>query len=114
MKKRVLIALGGVALAAGIVIGRVAYDRAGRHIAFPAQKPPAVDAAVTHEDFVGAAACASCHSSEYAAWKGSTHGQAGAGPPSAERVRGPFDGRPMRFRDALVTPSRTTDGGFAF
>jgi Flp pilus assembly protein TadD len=112
--KSVLLGVGGVVLVAGIVIGRWAYDRSGSHITFPAPRPPQPEAAVTYDDFVGAEACASCHASEYAAWKGSTHGRAGAGPPTAERVKGPFDGRPMRFRDALVTPSRTADGAFTF
>ena len=112
--RSVLLAVGAVVLAAGIVIGRVAYDRAEGHIEFPAPKPPEPDVAVTHTDFVGAETCASCHPSQYAAWKESTHGRAGAGPPTAARVKGPFDGRPMRFRDAVVTPARTAGGAYTF
>src|SRR5213593_757559 len=106
LKKRGLLMIGGVVLIAGVVIGRVAYNRAGSHLVFPAPGPPEADTAVSQADFVGAEACASCHASEYAAWKRSTHGVAG-GPPSPERVKGPFDGRPLRFRDAVVTPSVT-------
>jgi len=43
----------------------------------------------------------------------STHGKAG-GPATLERVKGPFDGRPIRFRDATVTPSVTSSGAFIF
>jgi Flp pilus assembly protein TadD len=102
-----------VVVAAGIAIGRVMYDRAGTHIEFPPAGPPEADAAVSRSDFVGAEACASCHPAEYASWKPSTHGRAG-GLPNPERVRGPFDGRPMRFRDAVVTPSRSSDGAYIF
>lgn len=109
-----LVALGAVVIAAGIVIGRVVYNRAGSHIEFPTPGPAEPDAAVTFEDFVGAETCASCHSSQYASWKSSTHGRAGAGPPNPQSVKGPFDGRPMRFRDAVVTPSTRATGAFVF
>jgi Flp pilus assembly protein TadD len=112
--KRGLLAIGGVLLVAAIVIGRLAYNRAGRHIEFPAPRASEVEPAVTHADFLGSEICASCHPSEFGAWRGSTHGRAGAGPPTAERVKGPFNGRPLRFRDAVVTPTRTADGAFIF
>lgn len=113
--KRRLLAVGGVGVViAGLALGRIAYNRAGRHIDFPAPGPPQADAAVTQADFLGAEACASCHPTEYASWKGSTHGRAGAGPPNPQSVKGPFDGRPMRFRDAVVTPSTTAGGAFVF
>src|SRR6266446_5868463 len=112
--KRGLLAIVGVVIAAGVVLAGAAYIRAGRHIDFPAPVPPKRDLTVTHADFVGAVACASCHPSEYASWKGSTHGRAGAGPPNPQSVKGPFDGRPMRFRDAVVTPSMTASGAFVF
>ena len=114
VRRNLLLAIGATVLAAGSVIARIAYDRTGSRVQFPAPGAPETEAAVTHEDFVGAETCAACHASQYAAWKGSTHGRAGAGPPTPERVKGPFDGRPMRFRDAVVTPSRTADGAFAF
>ena len=104
-----------LAAAAGIVIGRAWYVRAGRTLTLPPPRESALvrDSNVAFTDFVGAEACASCHPAEYKAWAGSTHGKAG-GPAAPERVKGPFDGRPMRFRDAIVTPSRTGRGGFVF
>ena len=63
-------------------------------------------------DFVGAERCASCHADQYARWKASTHGQAG-GPATGDFVLAAFDGRAIRFRDAVVTP-RTRDGVFEF
>jgi Flp pilus assembly protein TadD len=64
-------------------------------------------------DFVGAEACADCHQANYDAWSRSAHGRAG-GPPTSARVIAPFNGRPMRFRDAVVTPSVTPSGAFVF
>lgn len=65
------------------------------------------------EDFVGAEACAACHAKEYALWKDSTHGRAG-GRPGEVQVIARFDGQPLRFSDAVVTPSRTPEGGYVF
>jgi tetratricopeptide (TPR) repeat protein len=64
-------------------------------------------------DFVGAAACAQCHPAAYDAWRASVHGRAG-GAPTRERVIAPFNGEPIRFRDALVTPTIADDGSFTF
>ena len=64
------------------------------------------------EDFAGAAACADCHAEQSAAWARSTHGNAG-GTPTPQRVIAPFDGTPIRFRDATVVPSQT-GGAYAF
>ena len=64
-------------------------------------------------DFADADACAACHAEQYAAWQRSTHGRAG-GPPTRERVIAPFNGQPIRFRDALVTPRITANGTFTF
>jgi tetratricopeptide (TPR) repeat protein len=114
LRKRGLLTLGALVVVAGVVVGRVIHNRAGRHIVFPAPQPPEADAPVTHADFVGAGACGSCHRSEFALWESSTHGRAGARPPNPQSIRGPFDGRPMRFRDAVVTPSTTAEGGFVF
>ena len=70
--------------------------------------PPPVDSlppfAPVASDFAGADRCASCHATQYAAWRGSTHGQAG-GVPGTVKVIAPFNGTPIRFRDALVVPS---------
>jgi len=64
-------------------------------------------------DFVGAEACAPCHRDEYDAWSTSTHGTAG-GPPSTSTVIAPFDGTPIRFRDAEVVPAVDEGGRYAF
>lgn len=95
------------------MLGRRAYDRAGRNLRLPRPPRPAPAAdSVAYGDFLGSEACADCHASEYAAWAGSTHGRAGGSP--AQRAKGPFDGRPMHFRDAVVTPSKTGTGDFIF
>jgi tetratricopeptide (TPR) repeat protein len=75
--------------------------------------PPAPPAAA---DFAGAESCQSCHAAEYATWKRSTHGTAGGVPGSADndvRVIAPFNGEPIRFRDAVVIP-RQVAGRFSF
>ncbi len=76
----------------------------------PRQEPPV--SAVARADFVGAETCASCHAAEHARWEKSTHGRAG-GAPSADLVIAPFNGRPIRFRDAVVTP-RVEQGRWEF
>ena len=81
--------------------------------AFPSPPPTSPGPAISLADFVGAEACASCHVAEYEMWKRSTHGRAG-GPPNPGRVIAPFDGRPLRFRDAVVTPSVTAAGAYVF
>ena len=78
----------------------------------PAAAPVSRAAAPADSDFLGAAACAECHAPEYAAWAGSTHGRAG-GAPGPATVIAPFDGRPLRFRDAVVTP-RVAAGRYTF
>jgi tetratricopeptide (TPR) repeat protein len=70
--------------------------------AFPPPESIA-SASVSASDFVGAEACAQCHVAQYDAWAGSTHGRAG-GPPGPDVVVAAFDGRPIRFADATVTP----------
>ena len=64
-------------------------------------------------DFAGDSTCAACHERQYVAWRGSTHGRAGAAPPG-DAVIAPFDGRPLRFRDAEVIPARGPDGDRRF
>ncbi|WP_158508871.1 tetratricopeptide repeat protein [Gemmatirosa kalamazoonensis] len=64
------------------------------------------------DDFAGAAACTTCHAEQSAAWARSTHGNAG-GAPTPQRVIAPFDGTPIRFRDATVLPS-SASGTYAF
>jgi len=105
----------GLALLTGLVLlGRsLTRDNSAQKLPTP---PPAVGAAArgpVYTDFVGADACGECHAAEYDAWKSSTHGRAG-GPPTRDRVIAPFDGRSLRFRDAVVTPAVTESGTFVF
>lgn len=65
--------------------------------------PPTAPPTVSADDFVGAEACRDCHADQYAAWAGSTHGEAG-GEPGPETIIAPFDGSPIRFADAEVVP----------
>jgi tetratricopeptide (TPR) repeat protein len=77
--------------------------------------PPRESTAVAltpREAFVGAAACKECHVAEFASWERSTHGRAG-GAPGTVRVIAAFNGPPMRFRDATVTP-RVVNGRYEF
>lgn len=68
---------------------------------------------ISLDDFAGAEACRDCHAEQYGAWASSTHGRAG-GPPSRDVVISRFDGRPIRFRDAVVIPSVTARGEYTF
>ena len=77
----------------------------------PPSESPAVDS-VALSDFVGVDQCAECHQRQVAAWRGSTHAAAG-GAPSQTRIVAAFNGPPIRFRDAIVSPS-ASDGRFAF
>ncbi|WP_411280307.1 hypothetical protein, partial [Gemmatimonas sp.] len=77
---------------------------------------PAPPPAPTAGDFAGSATCASCHTEQFTAWRGSTHGQAGGRPgagPDGVRVIAPFNGSSLRFKDAVVTPQQR-NGVFSF
>lgn len=63
---------------------------------------------VRFSDFVGAEKCAECHRAEYDRWRASTHGRAG-GLPGKVEVIARFDGQPLHFRDAVVTPRKEGD-----
>jgi tetratricopeptide (TPR) repeat protein len=86
---------------------------ASARIPLPPPRLAAEPAGPTSADFVGAGACAGCHATQFAAWERSTHGRAG-GAPARGRVIAPFDGGPIRFRDAVVTPSVTASGEYRF
>jgi tetratricopeptide (TPR) repeat protein len=94
----------GLASIALLILAGVFLLR-GREPLPPFPPPPAEPAsqAVSLHDFAGAEMCASCHQEQFERWRASTHGRAG-GTASRERLVGPFDGRPIRFRDATVTP----------
>jgi tetratricopeptide (TPR) repeat protein len=114
-----LLAAAGLALAGLVVGGLLLLQRSpgavppGERVAFPRPRPAPPAAGPVAADFVGAEACGACHQQEYEVWRESTHGRAG-GPPSPERVIAPFDGTPIRFRDAVVIPTRTAAGEYAF
>ena len=66
-------------------------------------------------DFAGAAECKECHVDQFSAWRVSTHGTAGARASDVGAVSmiAPFNGTPIRFRDATVIP-RQRRGAFSF
>ena len=102
----------GAALVAVMTLGATAWLLTRRHgdatTGSLVTLPPPSDTTTPHapaaSEFAGAERCASCHAAQYAAWRGSTHGQAG-GPPGRVKVIAPFDGNPIQFRDAQVIPS---------
>ncbi len=104
-------------IAAGLVIVALGTELVVRRLAAPVPLPPpgaTVPAEpVRWEDFVGAEACAECHRAQYAAWRTSTHGRAG-GAPSRDVVIARFNGVPIRFRDATVTPRVASGGEYQF
>ena len=76
----------------------------GRRVELPVPRDTTPPRAPSPSEFAGAEQCQSCHAVQYAAWRGSTHGKAG-GTPGDVAVIAPFDGTPIRFRDAVVIPA---------
>ncbi|HWP81195.1 MAG TPA: tetratricopeptide repeat protein [Bacteroidota bacterium] len=68
---------------------------------------------ISFSDFAGAETCKNCHAEQYDAWVHSTHGNAG-GLPIPETLIAPFDGTPIRFKDAVVIPSVAQNGEYVF
>src|SRR4030095_831924 len=66
-------------------------------------------AAPRFEDFAGVEACVRCHPKQYDLWKNSTHARAG-GRPGEVPIIARFDGQPLRFKDAVVTPTHSARG----
>jgi tetratricopeptide (TPR) repeat protein len=106
----------GLGLAAAVAVGLAAAAvlmRGGEsEVMLPAPRAVA-ERAVVATDFAGAAECADCHRGQYEAWRASTHGRAG-GLPGADLLIARFDGRPIRFRDAVVLPQRNGAGDYVF
>ncbi|MGH7501620.1 MAG: tetratricopeptide repeat protein [Longimicrobiales bacterium] len=102
----------GLACTALLIIAGVFLLRGDALPPFPPAFEPG-DETVSFDDFAGADACAACHQSQYAQWRGSTHGRAG-GDAARERLVQPFDGRAIRFGDATVTPVVDPRGQHAF
>lgn len=94
-----------VVLAVIVCVGAALMGRAlpMRDVAFPAPGETTPLSVVSRADFVGAARCANCHQAEFATWARSTHGRAG-GAPAPGVVLAAFNGTPIHFRDAVVTP----------
>ena len=69
-------------------------------------RPSTLAPSTQHLDEISSAlnAAPSCHTAQYTAWRQSTHAAAG-GEPGNARVIARFNGEPIRFSDALVTPS---------
>ncbi len=111
---RFVAARPGTCAAAGAVFLVACGGEGGQRTAGPLAFPPPPTAAptVSADDFVGAEACSGCHSEQYRAWAGSTHGRAG-GSPERSTVIAPFDGSPIRFADAVVIP-RQRAGRYEF
>ncbi len=110
MKGRIGLGLGLVLVATG---GALLWRRLTVPVLLP---PPRVAAAadpVRWEDFVGAEACAGCHKAQYDVWRASTHGRAG-GAPAHGVVIARFNGAPIRFKNATVTPRVTPRGEYQF
>ncbi len=101
-------AVAGWWLVAG---GKVRWSGAGT--GFPKPRASAAVTGPTLEDFAGAESCQECHRAEYAAWRTSTHGRAG-GAPSPDLVIARFDGTPIQFADAVVTPEVSADARYQF
>ncbi|HEX6308538.1 MAG TPA: tetratricopeptide repeat protein [Longimicrobiales bacterium] len=80
---------------------------------FPQPPRSLAGGAVSPDDFAGAEACSTCHAAQFDRWQSSTHGRAG-GTPAPDHIVAPFDGRPMRFRDATVTPLVDGRGRYVF
>ncbi|MFN8573468.1 MAG: tetratricopeptide repeat protein [Gemmatimonadaceae bacterium] len=100
-----LLAVVGLATAGVLTVWPPPRNTGGAHGAsLPAPRMTFTDSTIADSDFVGSAACASCHAGQYAAWTRSTHGNAG-GLPGTVRLVGSFNGTPIRFKDAVVTPS---------
>lgn len=107
----------GLVIVALLVVTAWAALRSGRRggaaVRFPPPLALEVSDGPTIEDFVGSQACVECHEMQYNAWRQSTHGRAG-GFPSQELVLPRFEGRPIRFKDAVVIPSVNDAGDYQF
>ena len=99
-----ILAMVPIAIALIVVIVRPRPEVPAR-IELPPPRALAAGNTPAPADFDGSASCADCHSAQFAAWSRSTHGRAGGAPPAAASLVARFDGTPIRFRDAVVTPA---------
>ena len=112
--------LAGVSLTAALLatLAVQAADKQPRPAADHAVSPAAdhagpAAASQAAPAYVGAEACRDCHADQFDAWASSTHGTA-AGPPGPETALAPFDGPPIRFADAVVSPQVDDAGRYVF
>ena len=113
-RRRMLVIAGIVAVVGVVALLMIALPRRPLQLStepFPAPAPDSV-ATFVASDYAGTEQCVECHRAEADAWRGSTHARAG-GPPVRVNVLAPFDGTPIRFADATVTP-RSSGGVFTF
>src|SRR3972149_6952626 len=104
----------GVAAATVLVLGGLLIWRwLTAPIVLPPPRVVAAESAVQWEDFLGAGGWSECHPAQSQVWRTSTHGRAG-GAPSREVLIARFDGAPIRFRNATVTPRLTGRGEYQF
>jgi Tfp pilus assembly protein PilF len=111
-----MLAVGAAAVAAVLIVWFTAGPVRRGSDAEPVPLPPPAAASsvpVGAADFAGAASCAECHRPQYDAWRTSTHGLAG-GDPGPDLLIAPFDGRPIRYADAVVIPQRDAAGSYVF
>src|SRR5436190_6170794 len=110
MKKPLMwLGLGAAAAGAGIMLVWLAGSTRKK----PEPARPVGRQTTRFEDFVGAETCGKCHAHQYELWGASTHGKAGGKPGQAEMIAR-FDGQPLRFKDAVVTPSTNAQGDYFF
>ncbi|MGI9077810.1 MAG: tetratricopeptide repeat protein [Gemmatimonadaceae bacterium] len=105
--------VGAVAVVMFFIANRTSRNPTASRLPLPAPREIEEPVGVALSDFAGSRACAGCHAAQYAVWSQSTHGRAG-GEPQRGSVIVPFDGRPIRFRDGIVTPSVSPRGEFSF
>jgi len=111
-RRLVVLTLGFVAVGLGLGIWALAR-RSRPTEAFPPPHRTTPTSSISLEDFVGADRRCGCHRDQYDAWRTSTHGRAGGSPRDVQLIVA-FDGRPIRFRDAVVIPHVTSDGRHEF
>lgn len=102
MTRRRQVTIAG-AIAIAVATAALAWAYFVTPITLPAPRQVDREPGISRTDFVGAERCASCHATQYAMWRASTHGRAG-GPPSRETVIAPFTGGAIVFANARVTP----------
>src|SRR5271169_7015288 len=90
----------GLGLVAALVLAAIAYGwwTNSRSTVSTAVAPPAISPAKA--DFVGAGACAGCHSGEFAAWQNSQHAKA-MQHATVDTVRGDFNNARFTY-DGIV------------